>query len=78
MSCDEMRLGTPPGIRPPGDMDPRHEGLTIVTADSFRELVLESKGPAGKMSDTLGCSIVLPFPGRASGASFALALWLQT
>eukprot|EP00434_Breviolum_minutum_P018271 symbB.v1.2.016120.t1/scaffold1220.1/size130986/5 len=31
------------GARPPGDADPRVEGLTIVTADSFRELVLDSQ-----------------------------------
>ncbi|CAK9003158.1 Putative protein disulfide-isomerase C1F5.02 [Durusdinium trenchii] len=31
------------GVRPPGDADPRVEGLTIVTADSFRELVLDSQ-----------------------------------
>ncbi|CAJ1419901.1 unnamed protein product [Effrenium voratum] len=31
------------GARPPGDADPRVEGLTVITADSFRELVLESQ-----------------------------------
>ncbi|CAL1137465.1 unnamed protein product, partial [Cladocopium goreaui] len=31
------------GARPPGDADPRVEGLTVVTADSFRELVLDSQ-----------------------------------
>ncbi|CAK0867315.1 unnamed protein product [Prorocentrum cordatum] len=30
-------------VRPPSDADPRHEGLTVLVADSFRELVLESK-----------------------------------
>eukprot|EP00927_Polykrikos_kofoidii_P071610 TRINITY_DN6786_c1_g1_i1.p1 TRINITY_DN6786_c1_g1~~TRINITY_DN6786_c1_g1_i1.p1 ORF type:complete len:1717 (-),score=357.88 TRINITY_DN6786_c1_g1_i1:78-5066(-) len=30
-------------MRPPNDADPRHEGLMVVVADSFKELVLESK-----------------------------------
>jgi thiol-disulfide isomerase/thioredoxin len=29
--------------RPPGDTDPAHEGLLVVTADTFDELVLKSE-----------------------------------
>eukprot|EP00931_Biecheleriopsis_adriatica_P032930 TRINITY_DN19156_c0_g1_i1.p1 TRINITY_DN19156_c0_g1~~TRINITY_DN19156_c0_g1_i1.p1 ORF type:complete len:5580 (-),score=1373.58 TRINITY_DN19156_c0_g1_i1:6-15065(-) len=29
--------------RPPNDADPRHDGLTVLVGDSFRDLVLESK-----------------------------------
>ncbi|CAE8589057.1 unnamed protein product [Polarella glacialis] len=40
-SCHTARQKT--AVRPASDADPRHEGLTVLVADSFKELVLESK-----------------------------------
>eukprot|EP00927_Polykrikos_kofoidii_P035876 TRINITY_DN30381_c0_g2_i1.p1 TRINITY_DN30381_c0_g2~~TRINITY_DN30381_c0_g2_i1.p1 ORF type:complete len:3775 (-),score=772.57 TRINITY_DN30381_c0_g2_i1:67-10008(-) len=63
--CRSSRVKSAP--RPPGDVDPRNEGLTVVTADSFRELVLESPRHVFIMASAPWC-----------GACVALkALWCQ-
>eukprot|EP00930_Biecheleria_cincta_P027556 TRINITY_DN19334_c0_g1_i1.p1 TRINITY_DN19334_c0_g1~~TRINITY_DN19334_c0_g1_i1.p1 ORF type:complete len:4939 (-),score=993.22 TRINITY_DN19334_c0_g1_i1:298-13221(-) len=40
-SCHTARQKS--AARPPNDADPRHEGLTVLVGDSFKDLVLESK-----------------------------------
>jgi len=51
--CRQARQKT--GPRPPNDADPRHPGLTIVTAESFRELVLDSTSHVFIMASAAWC-----------------------
>ena len=47
-------------MRPPGDADPRVEGLTVITADSFRELAARPYVKSGccKVCGSVGFDLV--------------------
>ena len=69
--CGDARLVS--DTRPPNDADPQHPGLTVLTADTFDELVVNRVGHVFVMVSADWCGACQ----AAKPAFYRLALMLQ-